>query len=228
MKHIVLTILLLLSITGSSQVTDEEWLVDYLGYNLIEITTYEMEIGISPECFSAIPISCYLNLYQDGYYYIEASYNTSDDMVTGFVISDGEYVFNDSILILNDSYGKANMKFIKRGDDLYPIEVYYFMKEKPMHFCRTEKVKDNKQYIEFRNATESEGKERIERFASKYNKEKYQLKYGKCFIIPTFITDSEENLKKFKEMAIESNAYVVLEVKQKSDLVKSVPIFNNL
>ena len=28
-----------------------------------------MEIGISPECFSAIPISCYLNLYQDGYYY---------------------------------------------------------------------------------------------------------------------------------------------------------------
>ena len=51
MKHIVLTILLLLSITGSSQVTDEEWLVDYLGYNLIEITTYEMEIGISPECF---------------------------------------------------------------------------------------------------------------------------------------------------------------------------------
>ena len=129
MKHIVLTILLLLSITGSSQVTDEEWLVDYLGYNLIEITTYEMEIGISPECFSAIPISCYLNLYQDGYYYIEASYNTSDDMVTGFVISDGEYVFNDSILILNDSYGKANMKFIKRGDDLYPIEVYYFMKE---------------------------------------------------------------------------------------------------
>ena len=143
MKHIVLTILLLLSITGSSQVADEEWLVDYLGYNLIEITTYEMEIGISPECFSAIPISCYLNLYQDGYYYIEASYNTSDDMVTGFVISDGEYVFNDSILILNDSYGKANMKFIKRGDDLYPIEVYYFMKEKPMHFCRTEKVKDN-------------------------------------------------------------------------------------
>ena len=135
MKHIVLTILLLLSITGSSQVTDEEWLVDYLGYNLIEITTYEMEIGISPECFSAIPISCYLNLYQDGYYYIEASYNTSDDMVTGFVISDGEYVFNDSILILNDSYGKANMKFIKRGDDLYPIEVYYFMKEKPVHFC---------------------------------------------------------------------------------------------
>lgn len=179
MKHIVLTILLLLSITGSSQVTDEEWLVDYLGYNLIEITTYEMEIGISPECFSAIPISCYLNLYQDGYYYIEASYNTSDDMVTGFVISDGEYVFNDSILILNDSYGKANMKFIKRGDDLYPIEVYYFMKEKPMHFCRTEKVKDNKQYIGFRHATESEGKERIERFASKYNKEKYQLKYGK-------------------------------------------------
>lgn len=71
------------------------------------------------------------------------------------------------------------MKFIKRGDDLYPIEVYYFMKEKPMHFCRTEKVKDNKQYIGFRHATESEGKERIERFASKYNKEKYQLKYGK-------------------------------------------------
>ncbi len=102
MKHIVLTILLLLSITGSSQVTDEEWLVDYLGYNLIEITTYEMEIGISPECFSAIPISCYLNLYQDGYYYIEASYNTSDDMVTGFVISDGEYELKDNILILKD------------------------------------------------------------------------------------------------------------------------------
>ena len=40
-------------------------------------------------------------------------------------------------------------------------------------------TKDNKQYIGFRHATESDGKERIERFASKYNKEKYQLKYGK-------------------------------------------------
>jgi hypothetical protein len=29
-------------------------------------------------------------------------------------------------------------------------------------------------------------------------------------------------------MAIKANAYVVLEVKQKSDLIKSVPVFNNL
>ena len=39
---------------------------------------------------------------------------------------------------------------------------------------------------------------------------------------------SKTDLKKFKEMAIESKAYVVLEVKQKSDLIKSVPIFKNL
>lgn len=36
------------------------------------------------------------------------------------------------------------------------------------------------------------------------------------------------NIKKFKDLAILNNAYVVLEVKQKSDLVKSVPLFNGL
>ena len=36
------------------------------------------------------------------------------------------------------------------------------------------------------------------------------------------------DLKKFKEMAVKADSYVVLEVKQKSDLIKSVPIFNNL
>ncbi len=36
------------------------------------------------------------------------------------------------------------------------------------------------------------------------------------------------NFKKFKDMAIKSNAYVVLEVKQKDDLIKSVPIFKEL
>ena len=36
------------------------------------------------------------------------------------------------------------------------------------------------------------------------------------------------DLKKFKEMSVKADAYVVLEVKQKSDLIKSVPIFNNL
>ena len=116
MKHIVLTILLLLSITGSSQVTDEEWLVDYLGYNLIEITTYEMEIGISPECFSAIPIASKYN--KEKYKLKYGKYSTEDWKGTtelylrreksyllrcmDFVISRGEYEVRDNILILKD------------------------------------------------------------------------------------------------------------------------------
>lgn len=36
------------------------------------------------------------------------------------------------------------------------------------------------------------------------------------------------DIKKFKELANKNNAYVVLEVKQKSDLIESVPIFKNL
>ena len=116
MKHIVLTILLLLSITGSSQVTDEEWLVDYLGYNLIEITTYEMEIGISPESFSAIPIASKYN--KEKYQLKYGKYSTEDWKGTtelylrreksyllrcmDFVISRGEYEVKDNILILKD------------------------------------------------------------------------------------------------------------------------------
>lgn len=40
--------------------------------------------------------------------------------------------------------------------------------------------------------------------------------------------EGEIDIKKFKDLAIKNNAYVVLEVKQKSDLLVSVPIFNNL
>ena len=36
------------------------------------------------------------------------------------------------------------------------------------------------------------------------------------------------DIKKYKEMAKQCDAYVVLEVKQKTDLIKSVPIFNSL
>ena len=36
------------------------------------------------------------------------------------------------------------------------------------------------------------------------------------------------DISKFKNLAIKNNAYVVLEVKQKSDLVVSVPLFKNL
>ena len=37
-----------------------------------------------------------------------------------------------------------------------------------------------------------------------------------------------EDIKYFKDLAEKHNAYVVLEVKQKSDLIKSVPIFKEL
>jgi len=40
--------------------------------------------------------------------------------------------------------------------------------------------------------------------------------------------EGEIDIKKFKELAIKNNAYVVLEVKQKGDLLASVPFFNNL
>lgn len=40
--------------------------------------------------------------------------------------------------------------------------------------------------------------------------------------------EGEIDIKKFKDLAIANNAYVVLEVKQKSDLLLSVPYFNNL
>ena len=40
--------------------------------------------------------------------------------------------------------------------------------------------------------------------------------------------DGEIDIKKFKDLAIMNNAFVVLEVKQKSDLLVSVPIFNKL
>lgn len=42
------------------------------------------------------------------------------------------------------------------------------------------------------------------------------------------LTEGNINIKEFKDMAKKHNAYVVLEVKQKSDLLKSVPIFNEL
>ena len=40
--------------------------------------------------------------------------------------------------------------------------------------------------------------------------------------------DGEIDIKKFKDLAIKNNAFVVIEVKQKSDLLVSVPIFNKL
>lgn len=42
------------------------------------------------------------------------------------------------------------------------------------------------------------------------------------------LSEGNIDIKKFKNMATNFNAYVVLEVKQKSDLLKSVPIFNKL
>ena len=42
------------------------------------------------------------------------------------------------------------------------------------------------------------------------------------------LTEGSINIKEFKEMAIKQDAYVVLEVKQKTDLIKSVPIFKEL
>lgn len=40
--------------------------------------------------------------------------------------------------------------------------------------------------------------------------------------------EGDINIKEFKDMAIQNNAYVVLEVKEKKDLIKSVSIFNEL
>lgn len=42
------------------------------------------------------------------------------------------------------------------------------------------------------------------------------------------LTEGNIDIKYFKELAIKNDAYVVLEVKQKTDLIKSVPIFNEL
>ena len=42
------------------------------------------------------------------------------------------------------------------------------------------------------------------------------------------LTEGTIDIKKYKQMAIDNDAYVVLEVKQKADLIKSVPIFNDL
>ena len=42
------------------------------------------------------------------------------------------------------------------------------------------------------------------------------------------LTEGNININEFKELAKKHNAYIVLEVKQKSDLIKSVPIFNEL
>lgn len=42
------------------------------------------------------------------------------------------------------------------------------------------------------------------------------------------LSEGNIDIKKYKQMAIDNDAYVVLEVKQKSDLIKSVPIFNDL
>ena len=42
------------------------------------------------------------------------------------------------------------------------------------------------------------------------------------------LTEGTIDIKKYKQMALDNDAYVVLEVKQKSDLIKSVPIFNDL
>lgn len=42
------------------------------------------------------------------------------------------------------------------------------------------------------------------------------------------LSEGNIDIKYFKDLAIKNNAYVVLEVKQKTDLLKSVPIFNEL
>lgn len=42
------------------------------------------------------------------------------------------------------------------------------------------------------------------------------------------LSEGNIDIKYFKDLAIKNNSYVVLEVKQKTDLLKSVPIFNKL
>ena len=42
------------------------------------------------------------------------------------------------------------------------------------------------------------------------------------------LSEGNIDIKYFKDLAIKNNSYVVLEVKQKNDLLKSVPIFNKL
>jgi len=42
------------------------------------------------------------------------------------------------------------------------------------------------------------------------------------------LSEGTIDIKKFKQLALSNNAYVVLEVKQKTDLLKSVPIFKEL
>lgn len=42
------------------------------------------------------------------------------------------------------------------------------------------------------------------------------------------LSEGSIDIKYFKDLAIKNNSYVVLEVKQKTDLLKSVPIFNKL
>ena len=42
------------------------------------------------------------------------------------------------------------------------------------------------------------------------------------------LTEGTIELKKYKDLAVKNDAYVVLEVKQQKDLIKSVPVFNNL
>ena len=42
------------------------------------------------------------------------------------------------------------------------------------------------------------------------------------------LSEGNIDIKKYKDLAIKNNAYVVLEVKQKKDLEKSVPIFKSL
>ena len=42
------------------------------------------------------------------------------------------------------------------------------------------------------------------------------------------LSEGTLDIRKYKQLAEKNNAYVVLEVKQESDVVKSVPLFNNL
>ena len=42
------------------------------------------------------------------------------------------------------------------------------------------------------------------------------------------LSEGTIELKYFKELAVKHNAYVVLEVKQKLDLIKSVPFYRSL
>lgn len=58
--------------------------------------------------------------------------------------------------------------------------------------------------------------------------EEFHIHDGNTKTCHLALSEGNIDIKYFKDLAEKHNAYVVLEVKQKSDLIKSVPIFRNI